>query len=81
MKERTYCTGEYTGFKHRTYECRVRALCKKYEAFKDYLDTHNSQYPNFDDTYSKFHECERVVSDRAEAVARNSFTWLGPTSM
>lgn len=80
-RERTYCDGEYTGFKHRTYHCRVCVFCEKYEAFKKYLEANDGKYPNWDDTYNKFHNCEREVSDRAESAASKSLAWLGPTTM
>lgn len=82
-KERTYCTGEYTGFRHRTYKCGVRALCEKYIALQKYLETNTDEFALhriWNDTYSDFHNCEREVSDRAEAAARNSFSWLGSSS-
>ena len=83
MKERTYCTGEYQGCFHRTYECGVRALCKKYIALQKYLEKNTDKFALhriWNDTYSEFHNCEREVSDKAEEAARKSLTWLGPTS-
>jgi hypothetical protein len=84
MKERTYCTGKWQGGCHRTYECGVRALCEKYIALQKYLEKNTDEFALhrvWNDTYSDFHNCERDISDRAEEAARNSFTWLGPTSM
>ena len=80
-KEKAYCNGRYTGFKHRTHDCRVRVFCDKYEAFKKYLETNNGKYPKWDDTYNEFHVCEDEVSNRAESAASNSLAWLGPTTM
>ena len=82
-KERTYCTGEYQGAFYRTYKCGVRALCEKYIALQKYLETNTDEFALhriWNDTYSDFHNCEREVSDRAEAAARKSFSWLGPSS-
>jgi hypothetical protein len=81
MIERKYCNGKYTGFKHREYDWRVRVFCEKYEAFKKYVNTHLGTYPEWSDTYNEFNCCEGEVSDRAENAARNSLTWLGPTTM